>query len=1109
MPAGAVADVGTSGVKTRWTREEIVRLGRGPRSWEFLPVALRALAIAPHDAELRLLTAAHFARLGLRTAADEHRALLPGAIAGDAGVRELARAIEAIPEDRIEPEDLVAACCANVEALGARGRWGVDAGALVPRWAETLSAHEWFRARDGNVVRRRTGEPDGWVSLADHAGAAVRFAREHCGSVEAPSMITIEGADPPWVLLEVAKATARTPDGFQSRLVVVQADAGECLDGLAQADLRDVLGSDRTIAFVGPDCAARLDKWLRSRFESQLSGACIPLRSVRTRAAPPVEQVLERAREDQLAEHARLLEQVRAIYAGRDRAWWRERFGETERPLRVLVPTSRYSTFIRHSSADLVEACRAAGLEADLVIEPDSFSRLSSLALLRLIADRKPDLVVLINWTRATMRLPLPPELPFVCWVQDSMPQMLDARAGKEQGGLDFLVGHLHPELFSRFGYPRERAFALPVVASPRKFHPGPVRADLRERFECDIALVSHHSEAPEAMQARLIREAGHAPPLIRAMNALLPRIRAAVEDAAGTGLYASLERAAREELSRALGKEPEPQAATLVYRQYCLPLADRIMRHQTLDWAASIAERRGWRLHIHGRGWEGHPRFRAYARGELDHAEELRAAYQCAAVHVHVSAHTLTHQRVMECALSGGLPLCRVHDDALAGARRGAQRELALGRHPDLCDLRSGRPGYRVADSPTGMALTALRQRLGLPAEDILSIGQQEREELAAYEYLCVPENDPTWLLGDLAEVGFVNAEQFEERVGLMLESPARRAGLSERIARRVRERLSHDVLVRRIVGLVRGSLNEPGGNDEAGGSGPDGLPGPETMRTAASRHERLRRSSGAHCAVRSRFGAAPDDAAVRRVAEYYAPPAWAQGAIAIEDAMFLYDMVWCLRPRRVVEVGVASGVSGAMLLRALADSGVPLVDEAGSPALHSFDLHPFCFFDRARPVGGAAAEMAPGLARGLSLHIRKTAADAAEMFAAEPLSLAFIDADHRHPWPTADVLALLPALRPGAWVVLHDIELPEYARRHEGTHGSIVDWHQAGAQRLFDGWPFEKLRGVEGAFNIGAIRIPDDRPVTRADLQRVIDTPWETTPDPRALRTLGRDVP
>jgi predicted O-methyltransferase YrrM len=279
--------------------------------------------------------------------------------------------------------------------------------------------------------------------------------------------------------------------------------------------------------------------------------------------------------------------------------------------------------------------------------------------------------------------------------------------------------------------------------------------------------------------------------------------------------------------------------------------------------------------------------------------------------------------------------------------------------------------------------------------------------------------------------------------------------------------------------------------------------------MRTAASRHDRLRRSAGAHRAVRSRFGAASDDAAVRRVAEYYAPPAWARGAIAIEDAMFLYDMVRCLRPRRVVEVGVASGASAAILLRALADCGAPLLDEGGSPALHSFDLHPFCYFDRARPVGGAAAEMAPDLARGMALHVRKTAADAAEMFAAEPLSLAFIDADHRHPWPTADVLALLPALRPGAWVVLHDIELPEYARRHERAHGTIVDWHQSGAQRLFDAWPFEKLRGVEGAFNIGAIRIPDDRPVTRADLQRVIDTPWETTPNPRALRILGRDDP
>ena len=263
------------------------------------------------------------------------------------------------------------------------------------------------------------------------------------------------------------------------------------------------------------------------------------------------------------------------------------------------------------------------------------------------------------------------------------------------------------------------------------------------------------------------------------------------------------------------------------------------------------------------------------------------------------------------------------------------------------------------------------------------------------------------------------------------------------------------------------------------------------------------------AQAGVRSVLGLpVRDETAVARLARRYRPPPWAQGCISAHDAMFLYDLVRAVRPDRVIEVGVAAGGSTALLLLALADAGIAL---EGQPVLHSFELHPFCYFDRTRPVGSAVAEMVPELAHGVKLHVRGTAAAAAAALRAHPVSLALIDADHRHPCPTADLLTLLPALRPGAWVALHDIALPEIAAAHERRTGEQVSWGERGAQLLFEHWPFEKVRGGGtadriGARNIGAIRIPIDHAVSVDDLQALIDQPWEVVPDDSSLGALQR---
>ncbi|MCL4741237.1 MAG: class I SAM-dependent methyltransferase [Phycisphaerales bacterium] len=255
-------------------------------------------------------------------------------------------------------------------------------------------------------------------------------------------------------------------------------------------------------------------------------------------------------------------------------------------------------------------------------------------------------------------------------------------------------------------------------------------------------------------------------------------------------------------------------------------------------------------------------------------------------------------------------------------------------------------------------------------------------------------------------------------------------------------------------------------------------------------------------HGLVRSRWGVEPDESGVMGLVSRCAPPAWAAGSVGIADAMMLYDAAFCLRPRLVAEIGTAAGVSACALLLGLHDAGVPLRREDGLTVLHTFDALDRCYFDASRAVGEAIGEMTPDLAHGATVHGGRTAAHAGAALPARSVELAFIDADHRHPMPTGDLLALAPALAPGAWVALHDLAL------HESSGG-----REYGPIALFEAWPFEKMRGLRapngrpGCANVGLIRLPD-RPVVASDVRGALERAWEVrpgTPEARAVERLA----
>ena len=790
------------------TRSDLLALGTGHRPWAFLAPAVPTLMQHPDDHDLRVLIAANACAVGLPTLARAILRDLPQSLQTDPTVGQVVMMIESLPHDRLDTELLSTRVSQIADSIRARGVCVPDG--VLEATLRGLRHATVLRASDANVVRRDAD--DGvWMGLGDVRGtirnAALGYLRAD-GTTDPeriPRCIVLDGADPAWLLERIAATLPVQPDGFQTPIIVVQPEMSSLLLALALLDDGASLAADPRISFItGPDCIERFRAFLRSHIDYALPDTML-------RSGPPtegIEHALREAQQLQQSEHQRLAGEMEAIYRPRDRSHWAARFHAAQAgkaTLRIVLPVSRYSTFVHHAAEDLRDALQAIGHEVRILDEPDTYTRLASPAYLRLFAEWQPDLVISINHPRRQFGQVCPANLPVLTWVQDQMQHLYDRELGKAQGPLDFLAGVVSPSLFTDFGFPRRQAMPIPVVASSRKFHDGPIRTEDRNRFGCDIAYVSHNSQPPGAMHGGLLRSLPSDSPLHASMRDLPERINALIAGGLSTALSNELALLASDVFARA-GVTPDTRAVSTMLHQWILPLAERTLRHETLEWAAALCNQRGWSLRIYGRGWESHPTLSKHASGQIEHGEALRACYQSARVHLHASPVATVHQRVIECALSGGFPACRITGsdisilDALASARL-AQTP------PEACypPLRQ-EVAFTSNHAPLCM-LMAQRQCLGLPAWQWHCLMQEFRDP--ERPYFISEEFSPAWLLGDLSELAFWDRPSFERLIERALTDEAFRLNTTKHIRTRIHERLTHDAFAHRSIAFMAERLS------------------------------------------------------------------------------------------------------------------------------------------------------------------------------------------------------------------------------------------------------------------------------------------------------------
>jgi cephalosporin hydroxylase len=207
--------------------------------------------------------------------------------------------------------------------------------------------------------------------------------------------------------------------------------------------------------------------------------------------------------------------------------------------------------------------------------------------------------------------------------------------------------------------------------------------------------------------------------------------------------------------------------------------------------------------------------------------------------------------------------------------------------------------------------------------------------------------------------------------------------------------------------------------------------------------------------------------------------------GGIGSRDYFFLTALVSILAPRRVIEIGTLTGFSAAIIAAAIHRQH----GNSGEISVETIDARTHCIIDETRLIGFEIPELIPDLASTVRVHTRRESDFARELGARDEFGLAFIDADHRHPWPLLDLLRLAPYVQSGGWILLHDIQLGTYGRKLREAGQPLEGGTPYGAERLFEQWPFRKIRSA----HIGAVELPFRKAALIPLAQSLMEEPFE----------------
>jgi hypothetical protein len=536
----------------------------------------------------------------------------------------------------------------NLEALRSRDE-------ALSRRVEAIAPSQGYFIAGGDqqiLLGRATG--DGAVASLPNPvspGASRQIAMKLFPAGQCAEPVLVAGLDQGWLwsaLYQMPVHAPRTP-GHRPPLYFLANDIERLGIVMHVHDWRAMLHDPRVRLFVGADCV--------DQARASMS-ACptIPWPRLSVTVDPAIwsdsagiDSILTGANESANARMNQLLRQLNVLDAAFDAPSLAQRFKHGR--LRVLGITSLFTTFLQYSMRDWLAAFEELGHETRLLIEQADHEIANPLLFAQVCAEFRPDLILMIDHYRGEFT-GLPQGVPCVMWVQDRLPNIFRAQAGAAQRATDYVIGYGRQECVVAHGYPRQRFMPAMVGVNEKRFERRELSADEVGRFTCDVSFVSHASTPAEALVQREIDKSA-LPQAKRFLATTFEQLRA-VYDAGGFVTEAGhIKRMIRESM-RACGVETSDMSSVLDF--FVQGVNNALFRQQAIAWLAETDVN----LHLWGRGWDQHPRFRKHARGVADNEHQLSAIYQASKINLQVTPFGAVHQRLFDGLSAGAFFLLR-----------------------------------------------------------------------------------------------------------------------------------------------------------------------------------------------------------------------------------------------------------------------------------------------------------------------------------------------------------------------------------------------------------------------------------------------------------------
>ena len=332
---------------------------------------------------------------------------------------------------------------------------------------------------------------------------------------------------------------------------------------------------------------------------------------------------------------------------------------------RMLLITSLYTTVLQYSTYDSADAMRQLGWDVKVLVEPSMWTLVAKPAITAAIAEFQPDVVFQIDHLRYELGDDIvPPNLPYVCWIQDHFANLTCDAAGRSVGERDFVLAGATYRYVERYGYPRAQCIDMPKVSRM------PTDAVCLDRTGSkhggvDLIYVSHWSQSPEAIVLEICQRTrdiadATSESIMRECGAELTRIYA---NGGNIRLHAQMRDLVRGVMHRR-GLSVSTEMEYFFIETLFVRLNNAFYRQQGLLWASQIADELGLTLGIYGKGWSQHDQLARHARGAVKYGPDLEQLTRQSTILLQLEPYACySHQRMLDALLAGGFSLVRSHE--------------------------------------------------------------------------------------------------------------------------------------------------------------------------------------------------------------------------------------------------------------------------------------------------------------------------------------------------------------------------------------------------------------------------------------------------------------